>query len=200
MVMRRAALPLACLLLFAAAAAQPAAAATKKERQRICAKRGFTTASSKTARVFEVDRQGDHSLYGCMRSNGRLQLLSTWYSCDCSVADGIAPDVELHAGRFAEVTEYVSCGPFPDPPCGGSSAMLRDLRTRRDHGVEDEVGQVLARGRMFAYTDGRVVLVRGRSVRVLDPGPGVQDGSLAFSRTLVYWSGSRGQPFSAPLQ
>jgi hypothetical protein len=49
--MRRATVPLACLLLLAAYA-QPVAAATKKERQRICAKRGFTYASSKVARVF----------------------------------------------------------------------------------------------------------------------------------------------------
>ena len=96
--MRRALLPLACLLLLAACA-QPAAAATKKERQRICAKRGFTEASSAVARVFEVNRGGDHSLYGCMRSNGRSQLLSCWFSCECSVGDQIAPDVELHAGR-----------------------------------------------------------------------------------------------------
>jgi hypothetical protein len=195
--MKRVALALACLLILAASA-QPAAAATKKERQRTCAKRGFTVASSKAARVFEVDREGDHSMYGCMRSNGRLQLLSSWFSCDCSVGDEIAPDVELHAGRFAEVTEYASCGPFPEPNCGGSSATLRDLRTRRDHPVQDEVAQVLARGRTFAYADGRVVLVERRTARVVDPGPGIEDGSLAFSRTRLYWMRD-GQPNSAPL-
>ena len=163
----------ACCCSFASAA--PAAAATKKERQRTCAKRGFTAASSKVARVFEVDRQGDRSLWGCMRSNGRLQLLSRWFSCDCSVGDEIAPDAELHAGRFAEVTEYESCGPLPEPTCGGSSAALRDLRARRWYPAQGDVAEVVARGGTFAYADGRVVLVqrrvgdRGRRGRRLGP-------------------------------
>jgi hypothetical protein len=193
--MKRAAVGLACLLILAASA-QPAPAATKKERQRTCAKRGFTVVSSKAARVFEVDREGDRSMYGCMRSNRRLQLLSSWYSCECSTGDEMAPGVELHAGRFAEVTEYASCGPLPEPACGGSSASLRDLRTRRDYPVQDEVGQVLARGRTFAYTDG---LVKRGTARVVDPGPGIEDGSLAFSRRHLYWMRDA-QPFSAPLQ
>ena len=192
--MRRVLLPLACLLLLACA--QPAAAATKKERQQICAKRGFTQASSATARVFEVDRDGDHSLYGCMRSSGRLQLLSNWYSCDCSVGDEIAPDVRLHAGRFAEVTEHVECGPVPDPSCGGSSATLRDLRGRRTYPVQDEVGEVVARGGTFAYADGRVVLVRRKVATVVDAAGGTD---LALARTRLYWM-RNGQPFSAPLQ
>ena len=193
--MRRALLPLACLLLLAGWA-QPAAAATKKERQRICAKRGVTQASSPAARVFVVSRDFDHSLYGCMRSNGRLQLLSSWYSCDCSVGDEIAPDVELHAGRFAEVTEFVECGPVPDPSCGGSSATLRDLRGRRSYSVQDEVAEVVARGGTFAYADGRVVLVRRRAATVVDPLAGTE---LALARTRLYWMRD-GQPYSAPLQ
>jgi hypothetical protein len=192
--MKRALLPLACLLLLAAYA-QPAAAATKKERQRICAKRGVTQASSQTARVFAVDSDGDHSLYGCMRSDGRLQLLSAWYSCECSIGDEIAPDVELHAGRFAEVTEYEECGPVPAPGCGGSSATLRDLRGRRTYPVQDAVGEVVARGGTFAYSDGRVVLVRRKVATVVDALPGTE---LALARTRLYWMRD-GQPFSAPL-
>jgi hypothetical protein len=193
--MRRAAIPLACLLLLAVWA-QPAAAATKKERQRICAKRGVTQASSAAARVFVVSRDADHSLYGCMRSNGRLQLLSSWYSCDCSVGDQIAPDVELHAGRFAEVTDYVECGPVPDPACGGSSASLRDLRSRRDYEVVNDVAEVVARGGTFAYADGRVVLVRRKVATVVDQLSGTE---LALSRSRLYWMRDA-QPFSAPLQ
>jgi hypothetical protein len=193
--MRRVVLPLACLLLLAACA-QPAAAATKKERQRICAKRGVTYASSKVARVFEVDRQSYRTLYGCMRSNGRLQVLSSWYSCDCSIGDEAGPDAELHAGRFAEVTEYVTCGPVPEPTCGGSSATLRDLRARRDYDVQDDVSEVVARGGTFAYADGRVVLVRRRVATVVDAAPGSE---LALSRTRLYWTRD-GLPQSAPLQ
>lgn len=197
--MRRAVLPLTCLLLLLVAAwAQPVSAATKKERQRVCAKRGFTVASSKLARVFEVDRQGDRSLYGCLRSSGRLQLLSNWFSCDCSVGDAIAPDAELRAGRFVELTEYVTCGPSPDPSCGGSTTILRDLRERRNHFPEGELSQVVPHGRSFAYADGRVVLVRDGEERVLDPGPGIEDGSLAFSRTRLYWIRD-GQPQAALL-
>lgn len=196
--MRKAILPIAFLLVLAAWA-QPAAAAPKKERERICAKRGSTAASSKTVRVFEVDRDGDRAIYGCMRSGGRLQLLSSWYSCDCSIGDEPAPDVALHARRFVEVTEYESCGPVPEPTCGGSTTSLRDLKARRGYATQGDVTQLIARGRSFAYADGRVVLVQGGDQRVLDPGPGIEDGSLAFSRTRLYWT--RGdQPFSAPLQ
>jgi hypothetical protein len=193
--MRRAAIPLACLLLLASAA-QPAAAATKKERQRICAKRGFTVASSKAARIFQVSRDADHSIFGCLRSNGRLQRLSSWYSCDCSIGDEIAPDVELHAGRFAEVTEFVECGPVPDPSCGGSSATLRDLRGRRSYSVQDEVAEVVARGGTFAYADGRVVLVRRRVATVVDAAGGTD---LALGRARLYWMRD-GLPQSVPLQ
>jgi hypothetical protein len=133
--------PLACLLLLAAWG-RPAGAATKKERQRICAKRGFTHASSKVARVFEVDRDGDRSLYGCMRSNGRLQLLSRWYE------------------------------------------------------VQDDVGEVVARGGTFAYADGRVVLVRRRIATVVDAAGGTD---LALGRARLYWMRA-GLPRSAPLQ
>lgn len=194
--MRRAVLPIALLLALGASSA-PADAATKKER--VCAKRGFTVASSKAARVFEVDRQGDRAMYGCLRSGGRLQLLSSWFSCDCSVGDEIAPDVELHSRRFAEVTEYESCGPVPEPTCGGSSTSVRDLKARRDHPAAGDVTQLIARGRAFAYLDGRVVLVDGGGRRVADPGPEIEDGSLAFARTRLYWTRA-GQPFSAPLQ
>ena len=198
--MRRAALPLTCLLLLLAAAwAQPAAAATKKERQRICAKRGSTVDSSKLARVFSVDHQGDQSMFGCMRSNGRLQLLSTWFSCGCSIGDDPTPGAELHAGRFVEVTEFASCGPVPDPSCGGSTTSLRDLRTRRTFSVTADVSQVVVRGRFVAYADGRVVLVDGAKETVLDPGPGIEDGSLAFSSTRLYWIRD-GQPQTALLQ
>ena len=139
-------------------------------------------------------------MFGCMRSNGRLQLLSSWFSCDCSIGDDPTPDAELRAGRFVELTEFASCGPVPDPSCGGSTTIAarppeqaRPLRRRATS------PQVVARGRFFAYADGRVVLVHGRDERVLDPGPGIEDGSLAFSRTRLYWIRD-GQPHSALLQ
>ncbi len=44
-----------------------------------------------------------------------------------------------------------------------------------------------------------MVLVHGGEERVLDPGPGIEDGSLAFSSTRLYWIRD-GQPQSALLQ
>jgi hypothetical protein len=188
----------ASLLAAVAAAlfAAPAQAATKRER--ICAKRGVTVVSSKTARVFEVDREGNRSLFGCMRSGGRLQLLSTWFSCDCSTGDEPAPAADLHAGRYVEVTEFEACGPIPDPSCGGSSTALRDLGKRRNLSPQGDVTQVVARGTHAAYADGRVVLLVGGEERVVDPGPGLEAGSLALSLTRLYWT-RNGAPFSAPL-
>ena len=182
-------------------AAQPAAATTKKERRRICAQRGATVASSAVARVFVVDRHGDQSLYGCMRSNGRLQLLSNWFSCGCSTGDAIDPSARLRAGRFVELTEYVTCGPQPDPACGGSATTLRDLGTRHEAAVDGTLGQVVAgpAGR-FAFLDDRVVLVDGDgNARVVDSGSGVEAGSLAFARTRLYWTRD-GLPRSFSLQ
>ena len=63
--------------------------------------------------MFSVDRGGDHTLYGCLRAGGRLQALTSWYSCDCSVGDESAPAVALRAGYFVALTHYPSCGPFP---------------------------------------------------------------------------------------
>jgi hypothetical protein len=182
-------------------AAQPVAAATKKERRRICAARGATLASSRLARVFLVDRDGDRSLYGCMRSDGRLQLLATWYSCGCSTGDDPDPSVRLRARRFVELTEYESCGPQPAPDCGGEATTLRDLRSRHEAAVQGALVQVVAGpAGAFAFSDGRVVLVAGDGIAlVLDPGPGVEPGSLAFARTRLYWTRD-GLPRSAPLQ
>jgi hypothetical protein len=106
--------------------------------------------------------------------------------------------VELHARRIVEVTVLESCGPVPDPACGGSSTSLLDLSTRRAVSPQGDVVQVVARGRHVAYVDGRVVLVTGDEERVLDPGPGVEDGSLALSPARLYWA-REGVPYSALL-
>ena len=184
--MRRIIGTLALAALLAAAAAQPAGAAGKRERERICAQRGATAAASPAARVFEVDRGGDHTLYGCLRAGGRLQKLAAWFSCECSVGDEIAPGVELLAGRFVALTHYPSCGPFPCET--GPSYTLRNLRSRRTVLPQGPVSQVVAGQGFYAYEDGRVVLVRGASERVVDAGPGVEPGSLAIAGTRLYWT------------
>src|SRR5215211_4417200 len=107
--MRRATLLLTLLVVLAL----PAAADAATQQERICAKRGATVARSATARVFEVDRSDEHMLYACLRRGGRLQVLTSWFSCECSVGDDPAPAAELLAGHFVATTHYPSCGPFP---------------------------------------------------------------------------------------
>jgi len=185
---------LALALILCAGAAQPAGAAGKRERERICAKRGATAASSATARVFEVDRDGDHTLYGCLRAGGRLQSLASWFSCGCSVGDSPAPGVELHAGVFVALTHYPSCGPFPCET--GPSYTLSNLRSKRTVSPQGPVSQVEAGRGFYAYEDGRVVRVRRGAERVLDAGPGIEPGSLAIAGRRLYWTRD-GQPHSA---
>jgi hypothetical protein len=177
--MRRA-LPLLLLLLLVPATAD---AATKRERT--CAQRGATVERSATARVFEVNRDDTHVLYGCLRAGGRLQELASWYSCDCSVGDDVAPGVELLAGHFVVITNYPSCGPFPcETP---TTYTLRNLRSRRDFAPQDDVWQVVTGAGFFAYEDGRVVVVRGGVEQVIDAGPGIEHFSLATAGGRLYW-------------
>jgi hypothetical protein len=187
----RRAIPLLLLIMLALPAVAPAA--TKQERRRVCAERGFTVASTASARVFEVDRDGDHALYGCLRANGRLRLLASWFSCDCSVGDDPAPSAELLAGRFVALTRYPSCGPFPCET--GPTYSLRNLRSGRAVAPQGPVSQVERGQGFFAYADGRVVIVDGRRERVVDAGPGVEPGSLAVAGRRLYWMRD-GQPRS----
>jgi hypothetical protein len=173
------------LLLLSLALPAVAAADTKAERRKICAKRGATVASSGSARVFEVDREGDRSLYGCLRGTGRLQLLASWFSCECSVGDDPAPSAELHAGRFVAISQPPSCGPFPcETP---TTYTLRNLRSGREVHPLGPVSQVEAGEGFYAFSDGRVVLVRGGRERVVDAGPGIEPGSLAIAGRRLYW-------------
>jgi hypothetical protein len=181
--MRLRLIPLLIIAFLAAAA--DTAAASEKDRRRACAKQGVTVASSTAARVFEVSRGGEHTLYACLRATGRRQSLASWYSCECSVADEPEPNVELLAARFVLVTEYPSCGPFE---CDSSPTYtLRDLRSRREVHPRDDVWQVVTGQGFFAYEDGRVVVVRGRRERVVDDGPGVEHFSLAVAGDRLYW-------------
>jgi hypothetical protein len=173
------------LALALLAVAADTAAASSDERRRACAKRGVTVASSPAARVFEVRRGDTHTLYACLRATGRRQSLVSWYSCDCSVADEPAPDAELMAARFVLLSEYPSCGPFECTT--PTTYTLRDLRSKREVYPRDDVSQVVTGAGFFAYSDGRVVMVRGRSQRVLDEGPGVEPGSLAVAGDRLYW-------------
>lgn len=171
------------IILVTLAAPATADAATKQER--ICAQRGETVARSSVARVFEVNRDDQRTLYACLRRGGRLQELASWFSCECSQGDDTTPGVALLAQRFVVVTRYPLCGPFPcDQP---NSYRLRNLRSKRDFTPLGDVSQVVTGDGFFAYEDGRVVDVRGGVERVVDAGPGIERSSLAAAGRRLYW-------------
>jgi hypothetical protein len=173
-------LPLLLLLLL-----MPATADAATQQERACAERGTTVERSPVARVFEVDRDGDRTLYGCLRRGGRLQVLASWFSCDCSIGDDPAPGVDLLAGHFVALTRSPSCGPFP---CEAKTTYtLRNLRSRRAVSPQGAVRQVVKGPGFFAYDDGRVVRVRGGREDVLDAGPGIEPSSLAVAGRRLYW-------------
>jgi hypothetical protein len=179
MTMRRA------LLIFLIILAAPATADAATQQERICAERGVTVERSRVARVFEVNRADNHTLYACLRRGGRLQELASWISCECSRGDDPPPGVALLAERFVLVTHYPSCGPFPcDLPV---THTLRNLRSQRDFAPQSDVSQVVVGAGFFAYEDGRVVLVRGGIERVVDGGPGIERSSLAAAGRRLYW-------------
>jgi hypothetical protein len=182
--MRRALL-LLLLLLVLLSLTIPAAADAATKQERICAKRGVTVERSAAARVFEVDRSDEHTLYACLRKGGRLRSLASWFSCECSVGDDPAPGVDLLAGRFVAVTHHPSCGPFPcEMP---TTYSLHNLRSGRDFAPRGDVSQVVTGPGFFAYEDGRVVVVRGGAEQVADAGPGIERFSLAVAGTRLYW-------------
>ena len=119
-----------------------------------------------------------------LRAHARARL-NRWYSCDCSVGDDPAPGVELLAGHFVALTHYPSCGPFPCETA--TTYTLRNLRSRREVTPQSDVWQLVTGPGFFAYVDGRVVVVRGGSERVVDPGPGVEHFSLAVAGRQLYW-------------
>jgi hypothetical protein len=187
-----------CLAIVLAAAALLALAApAEAAKSRRCEHQGFTMEKSAQVRVFATDHEGDQALYACWRADGRRQLLTSWFSCDCSVGDGPPPFTELHAGRYVEVGIPENCGPYPAPDCGAVHTSLRDVKTRVEVGTESDVTDVVKLGaRRFAYVDGRVVVVRGTAQEVLDPGPGIEPGSLAAAGQRLYWVRG-GVPFTA---
>jgi hypothetical protein len=185
-----------CLAIVLAAVAALIATAPAEAAKR-CEHQGLTVEKSAQVRVFATDHDGDQALYACWRADGRRQLLASWFSCDCSVGDGPPPFTELHAGRYVEVGIQENCGPYPAPDCGAVHTTLRDVKTRVEVPTESDVtGAVRLGARRFAYLDGRVVVVRGTAQEVLDPGPGIDPGSLAAAGQRLYWLRG-GVPFTA---
>jgi hypothetical protein len=191
---------LLALLALCALLAPPADAKTKK---RHCPTRGRTLAADSRARVWEVRRGDELSLYACLRRTGRVRRL-TYGDIDYSSVRLAAPyvaydDVEDGSGGVFEFIERV------------------DLRTGREKQVAElgtlfgegsQLGDlVVARSGAVAWT--AVKDENGTSVEkydadgagTLDPGPDVDPGSLALTASgkRVYWTRG-GVPQSAPLR
>ena len=157
------------------------------------------SAASATARVFEVDRGGDRTLYGCLRATRAAAGCSRrWFSCDCSVGDDPAPGVELLAGRFVALTHYPSCGPFPCETRPDVHAAQPALEARGGAAGPGLAG----RGRPgLLRLRGRPRRARARRRRAGASTPG-RASSPARSRSparRLYWT-SRGPPFSSALR
>ena len=189
--------PALVALLIAAVPTGVADAKTKPCQQ----KGSRTIAASSKVRVYEVG-DVDRTVYGCLRSTGKRKTVATYSSCDCSVSDEPTPRVWLNREVLA-VNRY-GCPPPGLGDCGGTVASF-DLR-RRVRKYNEEVPKgivaqlVLKPNGSFAYiADDTVRKADSAGVGQLDPGPMIENGSLARAGSIVYWT-KAGQPFSARLQ
>ncbi len=191
-------LAVALVALLAVTGPAPGAQAASKP---CAARRSTTVARNAQVRVYERGSD-DHVLVGCLLSSGRRLTLDSWFSCGCSRGDESAPQAWLR-GTVVAVNRY-SCDPID--PLGGCSGSARtvDVRTRRTLRSASTGGSV---GELLIGPHGAIALVAGRGLvaadadgeRVLDPGPGIAHGSLAFAGPLLYWT-SGGAPRSAQLR
>jgi hypothetical protein len=186
---------LPALALLAAPAAHARSASAARPVAASCAAKGTTTvARSGQARVW-VRTRGDsdeHVLVGCLLGSGRRLLLDSWFSCDCSRGDELAPQVWLR-GTVVAVNRW---GCPPDPvllgPCTGRARTvdLRARRTLRSATSDGYVSQLAIgpRGAFAILVGSALVKADADGEAVLDPGPGIESGSLAFAGALLYWT------------
>jgi hypothetical protein len=201
---------LSLALLLVLTLALPATAGAAAKRHGKCAMKGSKTlAADARGRVFEKLNRDGEFLYGCLYRTGRRFPL------------GENPhDDEVSIDILALTSPYVAYGETDRTPYGSTEFLARiDLRNGREKDVGDGFSTLNAdgpieellvtRGGALAWTytglsDPPALTVEkldadGRSV--LDPGPGVDHGSLAATPGghRVYWSNG-GQPRSAPLR
>jgi hypothetical protein len=188
------------VVVAGAAAAIPTGVAEAKTKP--CQLKGSRTllASSKV-RVYEVGDL-DRTVYGCLRGTGKRKAVASYSSCDCSVGDDPTPQV--WASREALAVNSYGCPPPGLGDCVGTVSSF-DLRKRvrkyHDTVPKGFVAQlVLMPNGSFAYIGGDTVRkADGAGAGELDPGPAIEDGSLARAGSIVYWT-KADQPFSARLQ
>lgn len=202
---------LALLLVAFAFVVGPVAQASARPRQAAaaqpCAVKGSTTvALNPQMRVYvrpERDDSDRRVLVGCLLRDGYKLHLGSWLSCGCSRGDEPAPQVWLR-GAVVAVNSY-SCPPDPalgDCVGGAWTLALRTGRTLRSATTGSSVAALAIGPRgSFAYVSSGGAVVKsdatGETV-VLDPGPGIDLGSLAIGGAWVYWTRD-GTPHGARL-
>lgn len=167
----------------------PAAPADAKAKRKLapCTARGDVTLNRNTvARVYEVEDDDTHSVYGCMYDTRKRRLLASWFSCGCSTGDESGPTVWL-SGRFVALTR-LSCPPPGMGDCTGSLRVV-DLRTGKAiHAGPYPSELLLKRNGSIAYVVGtKVIVYDAKGVRTVDDGPGIEADSLAANGRLLYW-------------
>ena len=206
--MRVGVLGVVALLLVA-----PAAGQASRKRTACARKHSKTILDDGRGRVFSVDRRGDAPAYfGCIRKTGRTQMLDR------------DEDNQFGLGRFQLRSPFVAYV-TSDGGSGGTFQNLEvvDLEARREREVAHFVqfsgarnlrDYVLSRSGAIAWirqdysangsnvSDERSLHKLDADGRAtLDPGPGVEIGSLALSAKgrRVYCTNA-GEPRSAPLR
>ncbi len=177
-------------IVFLALIVAPAAEAAKKpKRPKPCPAASRAYPSSLQARVYQVGVEPDYALVGCDLKTRRRTRIASWYSCGCSIADDSPPRVSL-SYRFV-VVEGVSCSPIAIPAHCTATMTVVDLRSGRVIHRNDtgSIGPpLIKRNGSLAYLNGEgVVRVDRSGVSVVDPGPGIEQGSLATDGKHLYW-------------
>lgn len=191
------------LLVALALALVPAAAAEARGKPRPCPR--SAEHKSDLARLYVTTAPRDDTLYhvvSCLRRTRERRVLASWYS-EGSITDQPAPQCWL-TGRFAAINQaYCSADPFDSEPCVGTLRVI-DLRSGTKVATVATGSPIFdlvltRRGSVGMIHRGRLTLLRGAEVHVLDTAAEERSMAYAAERGTLYWTGA-GQPRSAPLR
>ena len=172
------------LALPSAASAAP----KKKPRAKPCPSAGI--ARSLQAVLYIRSSGDDYTIYGCYRKTRKRTAVGGWFSCECSIADETQPDTWL-TGRQVAVHDH-GCSPIEAMNCFGrlTTIDLRSRKVRHRINTGGSLGDLLlkANGSLAYLSGGALTKVDTTGSTVVDPGPGVDPGSIAANRGRLYWS------------
>lgn len=188
-------------LLAVCAVVAPAADANAKKRH--CPANGATIAADSRARVWQVKRHDELSLYACLRRTGRVRRLTSG-DIDYDSVRLAAPFVvyvenEAGSGLVSEIIQRVDIR-------AGTQERIAEFGTLSGEGSNLD-DYVVAHSGAVAWiaTDDSSGTSAGKydadGAGTLDPGPDVDPGSLALTASgkRVYWTRG-GVPQSASLR